>query len=47
MYDLDMKTETEWLTAADEACYSAKREGRGCMRVATRPNDDTASRAAG
>jgi diguanylate cyclase (GGDEF)-like protein len=37
MYDPDMKTETEWLTAADDACYAAKREGRGCLRVAGRP----------
>jgi diguanylate cyclase len=31
----DMADETSWLDAADKACYIAKRDGRGLLRIAT------------
>jgi len=34
MLDADCADETAWLAAADQACYDAKRDGRGQMRVA-------------
>lgn len=34
MRSMDMPDELSWLEAADEACYAAKREGRGRLRVA-------------
>ncbi len=34
MRHLDMPDEQSWLEAADGACYEAKREGRGQLRVA-------------
>jgi GGDEF domain-containing protein len=32
----DMPDHKAWLKAADEACYFAKREGRGRLRLALR-----------
>jgi GGDEF domain-containing protein len=31
----DMTNEKSWLHAADKACYIAKRDGRGLLRIAT------------
>jgi diguanylate cyclase (GGDEF)-like protein/PAS domain S-box-containing protein len=37
----DMPDEKTWLDAADRACYDAKRQGRGRLRIATRwPGDE-------
>jgi diguanylate cyclase (GGDEF)-like protein/PAS domain S-box-containing protein len=36
MNTMDMADEKSWLEAADKACYIAKREGRGQLRVAAR-----------
>jgi GGDEF domain-containing protein len=37
----DMADEKSWLDAADKACYIAKRDGRGLLRIATlMQNDD-------
>ncbi|GAC1669419.1 MAG: hypothetical protein NVS9B2_14010 [Steroidobacteraceae bacterium] len=35
MHTLDICDEKAWLKAADDACYVAKREGRGQLRIAT------------
>jgi diguanylate cyclase len=35
---LDLSDEKAWLEAADQACYSAKREGRGRIYIATAGN---------
>jgi diguanylate cyclase (GGDEF)-like protein/PAS domain S-box-containing protein len=36
----DMADEKSWLHAADEACYIAKRDGRGLLRIATLMQSD-------
>ena len=44
MYTPDTLDEKAWLKAADDACYVAKREGRGQLRTATRaPGDELRS----
>jgi diguanylate cyclase (GGDEF)-like protein len=35
MNTMDVSDEKAWLEHADEACYGAKRQGRGQLRVAT------------
>jgi GGDEF domain-containing protein len=36
----DMADEKSWLDAADKACYIAKRDGRGLLRIATPMQSD-------
>jgi diguanylate cyclase (GGDEF)-like protein/PAS domain S-box-containing protein len=36
MNTMDVSDEKSWLEAADKACYDAKRQGRGRLRIATR-----------
>jgi diguanylate cyclase (GGDEF)-like protein/PAS domain S-box-containing protein len=36
MNTMDLSDEKAWLESADKACYEAKRQGRGQLRVATR-----------
>jgi diguanylate cyclase (GGDEF)-like protein len=36
MNTMDMSDEKSWLEAADKACYDAKRQGRGRLRIAAR-----------
>jgi GGDEF domain-containing protein len=36
MNTVDMPDEKAWLESADKACYDAKRQGRGLLRIATR-----------
>jgi len=36
----DMADEESWLDAADRACYIAKRDGRGLLRIATLMQSD-------
>jgi diguanylate cyclase len=36
----DMADEKSWLGAADKACYIAKRDGRGLLRIATLMQSD-------
>jgi diguanylate cyclase len=41
----DVADENAWLECADQACYGAKREGRGLLRLATpMPSDDSHSK---
>jgi diguanylate cyclase (GGDEF)-like protein len=40
MNTVDMADEKSWLEAADKACYVAKREGRGRLRIAARRQGD-------
>jgi hypothetical protein len=35
-----MADEKSWLDAADKACYIAKRDGRGLLRIATPMQSD-------
>jgi GGDEF domain-containing protein len=35
-----MGDEKSWLNAADKACYIAKRDGRGLLRIATLMQSD-------
>jgi len=37
---MDMADEKSWLEAADKACYDAKREGRGLLRIAPIEKND-------
>ena len=36
MNTVDMPDEKAWLESADKACYEAKRQGRGLLRIATK-----------
>ena len=40
MITIDMSNEKSWLESADKACYIAKREGRGLLRIATTMQSD-------
>jgi diguanylate cyclase len=40
MNRIDMASEKSWLEAADKACYIAKQDGRGLLRIATPVQDD-------
>jgi diguanylate cyclase (GGDEF)-like protein len=40
MITMDMSDEKSWLESADKACYIAKREGRGLLRIATTMQSD-------
>ena len=40
MNTMDMSDENAWLESADKACYDAKRQGRGRLRIATRMQGD-------
>jgi diguanylate cyclase (GGDEF)-like protein/PAS domain S-box-containing protein len=40
MNRMDMANEKSWLEAADNACYIAKQEGRGLLRIATPMQND-------
>jgi len=40
MNRVDMADERSWLEAADKACYDAKREGRGLLRIAPTEKSD-------
>jgi diguanylate cyclase (GGDEF)-like protein/PAS domain S-box-containing protein len=40
MNTMDVSDEKSWLEAADKACYDAKRQGRGRLRIATRIRSD-------
>jgi diguanylate cyclase (GGDEF)-like protein/PAS domain S-box-containing protein len=40
MNTMDMSDENAWLESADKACYDAKRQGRGRLRIATRIQGD-------
>jgi diguanylate cyclase (GGDEF)-like protein/PAS domain S-box-containing protein len=37
---MDMSDEKAWLESADHACYIAKRDGRGLLRIATMRSDE-------
>ena len=40
LMNTDMADEKSWLDAADKACYIAKRDGRGLLRIATPMQSD-------
>lgn len=46
MRSIHMATDAQWVAAADKACYSAKRAGRGQFHIAPREGDEPQERFA-